>query len=123
MTEEVVQLTEELAGVRRSLDLILERLTVMDRSAKKERRRAWWHRGVSVALVLIVIALGVIAWQQYRQRTANCEAITEAFDTYTEALAAFSTAGSDRNPEEQDRFDARVDVFRAEIATRLADCK
>lgn len=119
----MIELTAELRLVRESLDLVLARLDALDRQAKTERTRAWWHRGVSLTLALLVVGLGLVAWLQWEQRAANCDAITEAFDTYTEALAGFSTAGADRGPEAQDRFDERVEVFRAEIATRLADCK
>ena len=123
MSEEAEEITEALLGVRYELSRIATRLDDLDEHAATEQRRAWWHRGVSVVLVVLVIGLGVVAMRQYDQRIKNCEAIAEAFDLYTIALAGFSNEGADRDPEAQERFDERVELFRAEIQTRLADCK
>ena len=117
------EITEALHGVRYELGRIVSRLDDLDELAKTEKRRAWWHRGVSLVLVLLVAGLSVVAWRQYDQRTRNCDAIADAFDLYTIALAGFSNEGADRTPQEQDRFDERVELFRAEIQTRLADCR
>ena len=122
MPEEVKALTRELHEANRQLALVLGRLDGIEKRINTERTRAWWHRGVSLLLVLLVGALSLLAIEQRRSEAENCEAITSAFDAYTEALAAFASAGADRTPDEQARFDARVDVFRAEIAARLADC-
>ena len=122
MPEEVKALTRELHEANRQLRLVLNRLDDIEDRIDTERTRAWWHRGVSLLLVLLVAALALVAVEQRRSEAENCAAITEAFDVYTEALAAFASARAERTPEEQASFDARVDVFRAEIAARLADC-
>jgi len=119
----MLELVDELKAVRLELGKVLNRLDTLDRHARTERKRAWWHRGVSAAIVVLVIGLGLVAWEQHRSRSESCEAIREAFDVYTDALAGFSSDGSDRTPEQQDQFDQRVVVFRAEIQTRLAACK
>ena len=123
MSEEADEITEALIGVRYELSRIVNRLDALDELAATEQRRAWWHRGVSLVLVLLVVGLSFVAFRQYDQRAKNCRAIAEAFDLYTVALAGFSNEGNDRPPAEQERFDERVELFRREIQTRLAACQ
>jgi glucan phosphoethanolaminetransferase (alkaline phosphatase superfamily) len=122
MTSETRALTEELHAVLRELRRVGDRLDQIENRARSEWRKSWWHRAVSALLLLVVLALGQVAFTQQQAVDARCDAIRDAFDTYTDALAAFSTASAERTDAEQDSFDRRVDLFRAEIRTRLADC-
>jgi hypothetical protein len=116
-------LTEELNAVLRELRRVGDRLELIENRARAEWRRSWWHRAVSALLVLLIVGVGVVVHEQRQAVEARCAAIRDAFDTYTDALAGFSSASADRTDTEQDAFDARVDMFRAEIRTRLADCR
>lgn len=129
MPDEVRALTAELHRTNRLLGQVLERLDAIEAetaelraASRTDRWRAWWHRSVTALVVLLVAGLVFVAVDQRQQRIERCEAISEAFDAYTTALADFVSVGADATPEQTDRFEARVDVFRAEIQTRLADC-
>lgn len=122
MTEETRALTEELHAVLGELRRVGDRLDAIEGRAQSEWRRAWWHRAVSVALVVVVVGLGWMSLLQAQAVDDRCDAIRDAFDVYTDALAQFATQGIERPAAVQDAFDRRVDLFRAEIRTRLADC-
>lgn len=123
MTSETRALTDELHAVLKELRRVGDRLDQIENRARAEWRKSWWHRAVSALVLLLVLALGLVAWNQDQAVGARCNAIRQAFDTYTDALAGFSSATADRTPAEQEAFDQRVDLFRAEIQARLADCK
>lgn len=120
MPDEVRALTDELHAVLKELRRVGNRLDQIEHKARSEWRKSWWHRAVSALLLIVVLTLGRIAVDQSNAVVERCNAIREAFDVYTDALAGFALA--ERGPAEQESFDARVDVFRAEIQTRLADC-
>lgn len=122
MTQETRALTDELHAVLKELRRVGDRLDSIENRARSEWRRSWWHRAVSALVVLAVAGLVSLTIQQERAVQARCDSIREAFDIYTDALAGFSNAQADRTEAEQDAFDRRVEVFRAEIQTRLADC-
>jgi hypothetical protein len=122
MTSETRALTDELHAVLKELRRVGDRLDKIEDRARSEWRKSWWHRAVSALVLLLVLALGRVAFDQHRAVDARCAAIRDAFDTYTDALAGFSSQGAERTDAEQDSFDRRVDLFRAEIRTRLADC-
>ena len=122
MTSETRALTDELHAVLKELRRVGDRLDQIENRAQSEWRKSWWHRAVSALVLVLVLALGRVAWAQEEAVNDRCDAIRDAFDTYTDALAGFSTASAVRSPAEQEAFDARVEVFRAEIRTRLSAC-
>jgi hypothetical protein len=123
MTSETRALTDELHAVLKELRRVGDRLDTIENRARAEWRRSWWHRAVSAIVVLLVVGLGMVVHEQRQAVQGRCEAIRDAFDTYTDALAGFASAQADRTAVEEEAFDRRVDVFRAEIHTRLTDCR
>lgn len=119
---ETRELTEELHAVLKELRRVGDRLDQIENRARAEWRKSWWHRGVSAIVVLLVIGLGMVVYEQRQAVEGRCDAIRSAFDTYTDALAGFSSENTDRSASEEEAFDRRVELFRAEIRTRLADC-
>jgi hypothetical protein len=123
MTDETTDdLIAELHAAVFELRRVGDRLDTIEGKARSEWRWSWWHRLVSAIVVILLLGLGAVVQQQRAGVADRCDAIRDAFDTYTSALAGFSSAQADRTPEAEAAFDQRVEVFRAEIRTRLADC-
>lgn len=122
MTAETRALTDELHAVLKELRRVGDRLEQIEHRARSEWRKSWWHRAVSALVLVLVLAVGQDAWDQRRQVTERCEAIRDAFDTYSDALAGFASVDAGRTPSEQESFDQRVELFRAEIRARLSAC-
>lgn len=78
-----------------------------------------------VCVVAVLASAGSFIWesrQDHQQSCDNREAIIQAFGVYTDVLVA-AAAQTERTPEEQRAQDQRVEVFRKDVAKRLAPLK
>ena len=117
MPEEVRRLTSELHATNRLLRDVLARLDSIEGRAKTEWRRAWWHRLVS-ALLVVIVAAGLLFWRHDRIR--ECEMANEArADTraaIVESLLAI-TAGT----EDPERFAPMIDRVQTRLTRIVPD--
>lgn len=82
-----------------------------------------WLRIVILAgMVVNLVGTGVFVVTSSNARQANCDRVSTAFETYTEALLHASEATEPRSPEEQARFEGRVALFLQDIDPILQDC-
>lgn len=78
-----------------------------------------------VCVVAILASAGTFVWESRQDREQSCanrQAIVDAFEVYTDVLVS-AAAQTERSPEEQRAQDERVEVFRTDVARRLAPLK
>lgn len=116
----IVAVHEESRVRGEEIDRTRDQIAAVERVDRRSRRTV----GALAAFALVGALASAGVWT--RSAVITCQngngsrvAVREAFDEYTEALAAAPPVNP-RTPEEQARRDAALVVFRADIERRLA---
>jgi hypothetical protein len=135
VTDEVVELTNELRSVKEMLRAVLGRLDSMDRQAKadrqlvqRERAKSRLHRFGSTAVLLLVIATTFLGYREYREQERlerrRCETVNETRTNTRHAIveSVLEIGRHSSNPDRVAEIADRLDLRLAEVIP-LVDCR